>query len=580
MNEALYVGLTAAALLALAALLGGLGLLAARLLGARPRTADELELAPWTGWALALLILQLWHLALPVDDRALALVALAGLAGLAAQARDLWRWLGSWRVRSWTLAAALALAALWVANQTTTQPKHPDSPLYHIVCVRWAAEYPVVPGLANLRNIFGYNSTFFLYAALLDAGPFTGRSHHLAAGLLLFLLLARSLRRGGRLLAADRPVSCAVVFDALLLVPILLLTMGDYGSSPSPDVAVFALGIVLVSELLRQGESVGAAAAGDGGYRALSAALLAVAGVTVKLTFAGAAAAALALTVWAQARPGVGRGGGGARRWWLCAAGLCGLLGAVWIARGIIVSGYPFYPSTALAAPVEWRLPAELARANADTVRAWARQPGAPAEEALRGWRWLRPWAIRMLRDGYNVVLPLTLACVLAPVWWRIGRGAEGPARVRRPWAALAVPLAGLLFWFGTAPEPRFAGSAFWALAAGALALAVGGGDALRQRAAAACVVVPLFFASVDLPQFVRPWNQDRGPVRRGAVEALQTRSGLTVFVPVEGGHCWDAPLPCTTGRAFLDPDLRLRVAGRLERGFVIDRAPAGPPGP
>jgi hypothetical protein len=50
-----------------------------------------------------------------------------------------------------------------------------------------------------------------------------------------------------------------------------------------------------------------------------------------------------------------------------------------------------------------------------------------------------------------------------------------------------------------------------------------------------------------------------------------RTLSGLTVNVPTGDDRCWDAPLPCTP---YFDETLRLRDAGDMRRGFVVEERP------
>ncbi|MGH9418878.1 MAG: hypothetical protein ACRD3J_02800, partial [Thermoanaerobaculia bacterium] len=45
-----------------------------------------------------------------------------------------------------------------------------------------------------------------------------------------------------------------------------------------------------------------------------------------------------------------------------------------------------------------------------------------------------------------------------------------------------------------------------------------------------------------------------------------ETASGLTVYVPVSGEQCWNAPLPCTP---YFSANLALRVKGDMSSGFV-----------
>src|SRR5262249_12052759 len=129
-------------------------------------------------------------------------------------------------------------------------PQNGDSGFYHIPTVRWLLTYPVVPGLANLFAALAYNQSYFLYVALLDVGPFAHRSLHLANGILVLVLLASivlGLSRLARLRMACRPRD---LFQALLLPAAMGLVFDLNLTSPSPDIAVFALWIVLSASLL------------------------------------------------------------------------------------------------------------------------------------------------------------------------------------------------------------------------------------------------------------------------------------------------------------------------------------------
>ncbi|MDP9179637.1 MAG: hypothetical protein M3O61_18345, partial [Gemmatimonadota bacterium] len=60
-------------------------------------------------------------------------------------------------------------------------------------------------------------------------------------------------------------------------------------------------------------------------------------------------------------------------------------------------------------------------------------------------------------------------------------------------------------------------------------------------------------------------------PVRRPAgrlVRPVTTPSGLSVYLPVSGDRCGDAPLPCSSKPP--DERLELRDRGTLARGFRI----------
>ena len=326
--------------------------------------------------------------------------------------------------------------------------------------IRWLAQHRIVPGLVNLYQAYGYSQSYFLYAALLDFGPFSHGSHHLANSLLLLPLIARALLGMVRLARPgwDGP-RAAELYDALWLPIALQLAFDINLTSPSPDFAVFVLTIVLAGELVRL------AARTDQGAGATSAlltvAVLACAATTVKLTLASDAAATLlvATALWMfRARPGPR-----ALRPLAAMAAIIVVMLVPWLLRGVILSGYPLYPSHLAGFPVNWRAP------DAKFLSIW---PGS-RWAGLRDWSWLVTFARQSGWNELGVELPFALALgagVVAGAFARFGR-----ARSRRPASAvLLVPtVAALAFWFFSSPLARFAGATFWVLAALALLLAL-----------------------------------------------------------------------------------------------------------
>lgn len=554
----------------LAAVFCGIGMLVRRLFAVRVRDALGFLQSVWVGWSVCLLFLQLWHLVLPVGGAALGIVCAAGLAGLAWNMSDLWALARHEWKRTAVWSAAWPVLALWTANHSVMQPGIYDSGFYHLAAVRWISSYPITPGLANLSPMLGFNNASFLYAAMLDVGPFAHRSHHLASGFLILLAMVHCLRGVEDLWRGGDRLSARSAFDALFLVPLCVWAVDSgYMSTASPDVGVFVIGLVVGSELMSLLDPAAREQPRESICRFSVILLLAAAGVTVKLSFVaiGATASALALMRVPQVRaPGKGVVGVVFR-----ASVLPALLIVPWIARFVILSGYLVYPSTFCPFPVDWRVPVESAENHAAIIRAWARMPDVPPDTVLGNWSWVWPWMNRVAADhGFGVVLPVGLTCLcLFVLLLRRERRTDGQARLGR---FLLVPAAGLAFCFLTAPDPRFAGAAFWLLAAGALTCLL----VSLERTTALWMIgtfsVAVFFQNVDPIAFLRTWK-DPGPARTVPMKTMVTQSGLQVLVPEEGDQSWDAPLPSTP---YFKPNLRLRVEGDLSGGFTRNSRAAG----
>jgi hypothetical protein len=548
----------------------GLGLLVRRAFGLSIHCAENYLLCFWTGWAIVIAILQVWHLFLPIGWPAFAVISLVGIAGLLWNAHDIWRWIRTKSTRKLILGSFLFIVAVWLAQRAMMPPLAYDSGLYHLNAVRWAASYPIVPGLGNLHGRLAFNSAYFLYVAMLEIGPWIGRSHHLANGLLFWVLFAQILLSGLNLLDVRDGWQTKDIFHVLLLPPIIFQSLDINVSSPTPDTAIFILGIVLTSQLLNLFSQKDSSSKKIK-YDLLVIILIVCIGITVKLNFAvlGGVSALLAFLFWfaryrddqIQARKTLA---------WTALCMVAIIL--PWMIRGVILSGYIAYPSTIGAFPVAWRIPREAAIDEANWIRSWARAPGIHWNQVLGNWNWFKPWAYNILKNYFNVTIPLLLTIGSSLLIFPLRL-----VKIRKSqtiqWAILTPSLANLAFWFMTAPDPRFAGASFWILGAGAVALAI---DRIKQlkrtTLSSATLCLSLILCMIPFRHMTLYYGpgEDHGfhATPRSELTTFVTRSEVLLYTPQEGDQCWDAPLPCTP---YPNADLRLRRQGNLGSGFLLE---------
>jgi hypothetical protein len=554
----------------------GVGLLVRRALGFRAGGAEAAFDAFWTGWAATIIFLQLWHLARPVNEWAALVVGAAALLGWLVGARGKLHQpeaparvvprsrFGLVERKAALISAAVLVAGLIVLAGYALGPPTYDTGLYHLNAVRWLKTYAIVPGLGNLHGRLAYNNSSFLYDALLDLGPWAWRGRHFANGLLLAALLARSALSLPRAFRAGDRLRPYHVLAAALAAPVFVEVGYRMASGYNPDLPAYVLGAVISLRLLRL---LLEAETAEGLFLI---GLLAAVGTTVKLSFVALGATSLVVAAAVVYR----RGPVPVRA---AAATLIAIvLAAVpWLARGVVLSGYPTYPAAFGAMPVDWRMPPELLEEERGVIAGWARDSSRPWREVVGGWEWLRPWWRRVSYDRGRFVVPLALlvpAAALA-LLARRGRGRTGTGL---PWLFLLPAGAGAVFWFLTAPDPRFAGAALWVLGAGSLTLAAEEGfrrKALGPLPGLVVLVLCGAFPLVALADAVRAEDFSRGftPTPVASLQTLRTRSGLEVYVPAGSeDRSFDAPLPATTPSLFR-PDLRLRREGDLSSGFVLD---------
>lgn len=597
------VFLIAGSWLLLATALAGVGLLFRQpWLPSEHVELDEGLTLIWSGYAIALLMLQVLHFFRPIDVSALAILGAIGAIGIALGVRNRGLpWAGLLRAGNRVPILVFALFAVWAANRCAGPLTFYDSGMYHAPAVEWFKAHPIVSGLGNLHGRLAFNPSSLLFAAMLDRGPFASGASHLANGFVLMLVTAEVLRCATRLVRGARSRTRSDVMAVVLLPAIVMMFVRQDARSLSTDVVVtgllMATGLRLFDAmqyppLVRQRRAYGLAVV----------ALMATAAVCVKLSAAPFAAGAIALAVYAALR--VPRSAAVTGRQLLAAGVLPVLLAGTWLMRGVILSGYPLYPVRVLAAPVEWRVPAEQAAAEAAWVQMSARYLNT--NNVGVGFDWLGLWLGDILTRGdlfVHITVPLLILLGIAihvlvrrrpDGAWR-GHGTMPDEPNSRTAALLlgALLCANAVIWFLSAPHTRFGQSTFW-LAAGlamsvrmAPALDAGGANNTERRRFLGAVVVLTALLWI---------GHAAGTARRGAagfswrslahefvtipasrawlhsmpepqLVEFVTESGLHLRVPANDNACWDGPLLCTPHPS---PKLALRRDADIASGFMV----------
>ena len=573
----------------------GLGLLVRRACGLKDAELDDLFVAFWMGFGLVIVCLTVANFWFAIQPPALAIVLAAGFIGLAVTRRAVRAALADARLPKWAWLA-VAGCGLWIANLATAGMTFWDTGLYHMQVVEWARTYPAVPGVANVFGPLGFNNSNLLYVAMLDAGPWKGQAWHVANGVLVWMLGAQVITGAARLFGGDAKRAaksvCALPVLAVVVNTALAGKVSSFATTPSVSMVLLVValrGYAVSLDVERP--------ARDKAYDYFCMATLAAVATSIKLSaavFAAGVVAVCCLGIWRLA--GAREFSRGRALFRTLAA--TGVIGVAWAARGVILSGYVMFPSRALAAPVDWRVPEEHARAEFDFVVHSAlnttddmnfvagRTHGVTA--------WFPHWLESADDDVFALFVPTALALLSCAVILASRRRAGRASRpeLRHGWIMLAPSVVAIAAWATVAPMPHYGEPFFWSLA-GVLAA-----QAFRSRPASASLTRGVFVAGCLLglaPCFVRPKASSKTSDPRGVLHAFlkhnfrlpnpgewfqatkreidlgdyTTSSGLVLHVP-NGvrGRSWDAPVPCTPNPA---PNLRLRVPGHIERGFVVD---------
>jgi hypothetical protein len=525
----------------------------------------------WSGVAVIAAILQLYHFVRPIDATVGALLCAAALFGvyIAVRRFDLLAFRGA------DVLLFLAAAAI-IAFRSAAPSEHYDTGLYGAQAIRWFTTYPVVPGLGNLLGQLGFNSSIVLCIAALDHGPWRDLAHHLFVGFLLAALFASIVPAALRVSRGENSSSSDWFLTLLFIPAAIAAAMGKLSGANTdlPTTVVCLAGAYFLFRGLDAPTRESARENNQTDYssqRALVTAMLLFSlAVTFKLS-----SLVFALTGWVVCFVALWHSNGPAatrrNRVALAVVALSAAMVLPWICRGLILTGYPFFPSTAMGISAEWKVPAANAEVQAEFARSFARIPQIPLADTS-GYRWLRPWFRELIREREGFLIPafFTLA---GAVFLGLNLRRERSVAVPQ-WMCLFFPaFAGVLFWFFEAPAIRFGEPVLWtAGATGGTFAALQALDSKGKKCffLFALVLVTAWAAHPRLlwNSYFRPGIHVRTflPLPRPNVVPHQTDPGLTIYVPVETNQCWDAALPCSP---YFDETLRLRRRDDLGSGFV-----------
>jgi hypothetical protein len=536
----------------------------------------------WIGWCFTLLVLQIGNFFVPINSYFSGALFLIGAAlCVDSLVRTSPRTLPGVRIAAF--AAVLIFFAVWIASWSMLQPLMYDSGLYHFNAIRWLNEYPLVPGLGNLHGRLAFNQSFFAYAASVNFYPLFPHGYSVANSFLLLLVLAECLYAlfvslpKGIINEAGFP---ARFFLPLCMLPVLIfITVTSSLSSPAPDTAAEVISLALTYYLARHIDQRRSEAALSFLPVIL---LLSATAITIKLSLLVYASAISVVSILATRCELL-------RQWKISDLRkkivylLPGIMLAVWILKGIVLSGYPLYPVPIGRIPVDWAVPVEQAASDLSWVKSWARLPGVAPDQVLGSWDWMGPWLESIGKHTITVVYPVVIAIIAtligALLWFITPPTKRSGFSESESWS-LAVPiLLGLIYWFFTAPDPRFASALFFLLpmtmAYPLLYLAKP-----RKKFAKLALMLFLFFS---IHAMLLDWLVDQSSIitsfpsqgyEQVAVAPLllkKTASGLILWVPATGDQCWDSPLPCTP----YPNDLLRRRGNGIRSGFTIIDQPS-----
>ena len=512
--------------------------------GPTPSRLPALATASW--WGLGVLVLVGYALAFvqPLGSITTALFMLVLTAVLGAIG---WRWVlrspskrAKWGRGAKALALALGIAWIYLAFAALGPVTHYDAGLYQWAAVQYAADYQVIPGLANLYGPLGYASAEPVLGALLGATPWGTEGFRLLNGLFLILLGANAIARF--ISAPKRPGTAILLAGTALVYPPMIWMADFWVTSPTPDLPVLVLAVIAAAYLADLATDSKDANRGTMPTIIVLAAVMTALRPTAAALAAGLVVTAIAISAYRRQPPGALPT--------ITSAALAIATAALIAARDRMLSGWLQYPLSIYPFDVPWRAPDPEGLRQA--TLGFARDP-ENWQQATQGWTWVGPWLARFPEqwEPWWLLAALTTAGTLLAL-------AKSSNPRWRPLLAVCAPYVfAVLLWFTISPPAfRFG----WGPLFGLVAVLLGWGLWRRALFVPASVVVATGIGVVAIvstfirldwasPTQAESWlgiPYEVAPLPVPPVEEFTTDSGLVLLVPTDTDQCWSRYPLCT----------------------------------
>jgi hypothetical protein len=418
----------------------------------------------------------------------------------------------------WSLKITIGGLLMLVVFSTMLPSLNYDTGLYHNQFIMWMNRYPVIPGLANLHERFGFNSHWHLLAAGFNGYPYLSDPLNDMGGLLCSMALFAWAESAMKLIRND-----FTFFDSLMLmfiVPIYLLAR--FLTSDTPDLPNSIIGFALLSipfckELPDRARLF---------FMAMVGGFL----VTVKVS---------SVLLLATVVPSLFK----VRHFHVLMALSLGLLILTpWMARTYQMSGYLIYPAkfTAVGSP-DFQAPTEsldyvnaLLESHGKFGRYDVTMVGRPMSEWVGSWVLHQTTAIKlMLIFCFVLAIPMLIYDLFRTIRSKWEYAPMLDASVHMAF------ILSMLIVFKLAPEIRYGyGSLLFYFVFILLRIGVA-----RNR------WLPLGFAAIGILMFARIMMvvraEEPAPVLSKTYSEI-TGSAQPIYYPNEFDQCWEHELPCT----------------------------------
>ena len=471
------------------------------------------------------------------------------------------------------LKIVVIILTLFAASAVAIQmPFNLDTGFYHLNSIRWVNEYHIIKGLGNLHDKLGFNQLFFVYSASLNFHPFLNDYAFRVSNSFLYALFFVGM------------IFNNTFIDVLLVGLFFFIPMPYYWiNCPTPDITSTLIQIVIfryfidIVYYLNEKSKIDLIA-----FIAILSILLMTVKLSNGLLVLGLFGLILLFLYKKYSLNNIEKKKALKAFIFIC------LFFGIWVVRGYIQTGYPFFPSSFGRIQFDWTVPDIIAKTVTNYIYASSRsceRTFVIDSPLIQDYKWVDYWFKKNFFDkekifkdslaynisvsillllfpftmdnwGFGSLVMLVLSGIFLLLWmFRCFKNKEIFYKSYMLFYLFIIEFLSLSFVFYMAPYPRFTNGCFIMLfVTGVLLLK----SAYNQIKVKKDIKQALLFYSLIM--FV--WNfynsyadnefaiNGMFVVGKAEMEEYTTKYGLKVLVPVNGAvEIWDSALPATPNR-------------------------------
>lgn len=484
----------------------------------------------WSGLILVFAFIQIWSIVLPVNFIPLTIVLLVGFLCLLINRKKVII------PRLGFKFGIITLILLLITSYYASQPVGwDDTLLYHLNAVKWANLYAVIPGLANLHSRLGFNSSFFLFAGMLDSWFMVSKTSHISLSIIAAVLSIEYYFIFAK--STDRKLKLFCLFTLPLIV--YSIAYREIIASLTPDFAQTLLVLAASIQFLKkENKSI------------LVGLYLLILLVTIKFSSLVFSLTILVFMLF-RFKNSIKHAIVG-----------CLFIVVPYLVRNVILSGWLLYPLPYFKFNVDWAVPNIFVKTVYTVTTTWAKSPGSTWVEMIGApfWKWFPLW-YQNNQNSFEIkmiVISLFITALMFTIGVLTKKFVKSNTNLIYLWIS---SLASILYVFFTAPDMRFAEIFIWILFAASFGLVYQTLNWSRN------LKVLTITASVIFTFLVAwPFRIDNKPILKSVrwEQAWPTEKVENIFYPTKQDFCANSDLPCTPEKN----NIKWRAVGDMSKGF------------